>query len=196
MKKLIKTVLLIMAVSVLCFMASCDILDALVYIYNARPQNGAPSAEAPENSVAATSVQPESSHVTNEKEPVMFSIATAYEKGYLSQDDLLSVAYYNQGTQDNEVLMGNNFMPKPQDPEALDAKTKNDILKALVDYTGGGYMIIELYLGTYNGCVVIRYMPEVYLIYGVSKKYVMQVGGVNLFYYRNPTRELAVYKIP
>ena len=43
-----------------------------------------------------------------------YSLQEAYDKGWLTQDDLLSIAYHYQGRRDNEELMGEDTSRSPR----------------------------------------------------------------------------------
>ena len=90
-----------------------------------------------------------------------YSLQEAYDRGWLTQYDLLSIAYYHQGTAGNEDLMDENFIPKPKYPEELSEGTQ-EIIKFYIWVNTGGYyygpedMFVDQYYGTYNGCIAMR----------------------------------------
>ena len=99
----------------------------------------------------------------------MCSLEEAYESGWLMQDDILSVAYYyNQGTEGNEALMGENYVPKPIESEALEEERiyqikrtyLNDILKKPNE--SFEHVTISRFYGIYGDCIVVSigYVPQ------------------------------------
>ena len=63
-----------------------------------------------------------------------YSLEEAYENGWLTRDDILSIAYYyNQGTEGNEELMGESYAPEPMVPETLDEERVNQIKRTYLN---------------------------------------------------------------
>ena len=94
-----------------------------------------------------------------------YSLEEAYENGWLTRDDILRIAYYyNQGTEGNEELMGENYAPEPMVPEMLDEERVNQIkrtyLNEVIAMPEGTFehVIIRAYYGTYGGNIVILRM--------------------------------------
>lgn len=100
-------------------------------------------------------------------EGIFYTLEEAYEVGWLTRDDLMSIAYYhNGGKQYNESIMGEDYTPKPKEPQELSESTSLEIRNtAAYDYrndkyidapkaVAGDFKIIE-YCGTYNTCVAI-----------------------------------------
>ncbi|MDE6411278.1 MAG: hypothetical protein K2L02_01925 [Clostridia bacterium] len=118
-----------------------------------------------------------------------YTLEEAYKYGWLSKNDLKSIAYYhNGGRKGNEGVMSKNYTPKPKTPEVLDDATTMAIKQAYYDvHTAKGYLpTITLdevgfrYYGWYNGCAVIkigyRNMPVSDVL--VEEK----VGGIKVSY--------------
>ncbi len=94
-----------------------------------------------------------------------YSLQEAYDDELLTQDDLKSIAYYQNGGCDDE-----SFVPKPKSPVALSTETESAIkesaaasYRAQKDDSGeslypnvvaSDFTIIK-YCGTYNGSVAI-----------------------------------------
>ena len=99
----------------------------------------------------------------------MCSLEEAYERGLMTQDDILSIAYYyNQGTDGNEELMGENYVPNPIVPETLDEERVyqikrtylNDILQKPNE--SFEHVTIFRFYGIYRDCFVVSigYVPQ------------------------------------
>ena len=95
-----------------------------------------------------------------------YTLQEAYDNGWLTQEDLLSIAYhYNHGREDNEELMGEDYVPQPKTPETLSKQTEKSIKQTELDKYNNGrepgseyygtldQVYILGYYGTYNGCV-------------------------------------------
>lgn len=96
-----------------------------------------------------------------------YTLEEAYEAGFLTRDDLMSIAYYhNGGREHNESIMDEEYAPKPRVPQELSEEMSSKIRNtAAYDYRNDEFMnapeavaddfqIIE-YCGTYNDCVAI-----------------------------------------
>ncbi|MCH5148830.1 MAG: hypothetical protein J1G05_05675 [Clostridiales bacterium] len=85
------------------------------------------------------------------------SLEEAYESGFISKDDLRSIAYYY-----NSEEAATDFVPIPKNPESLSEETVRKIKKAYYFKVGGEKteavvddVSIGGYYGTYSGCVVV-----------------------------------------
>jgi hypothetical protein len=105
---------------------------------------------------------------TDEEDETMgafYSLQEAYDNGLLTQDDLRSIAYYQNGGSDDE-----SFVPKPKSPVTLSAETesaikesaaasyraqKNDNGESMYPNVVASDFTIIKYCGTYNGNVAI-----------------------------------------
>lgn len=86
----------------------------------------------------------------------------AYENGYLTQEDLIFIAYiYNHGRDGNEAIISEDYTPNHKDPRELSNKTVNRIKQTYLSNVIGDktvsdkYINLFAYYGTYNGAVVI-----------------------------------------
>ncbi len=88
------------------------------------------------------------------------SLEQAYADGKISRQDLMSIAYYFSRSH-NEFE--EDFVPTPKNPEDLDDKTKEKLVKIFVDKGGvhgedlsnwEGRLDFVHYLGTYNNIIV------------------------------------------
>ncbi|MCM1368726.1 MAG: hypothetical protein NC184_07985 [Roseburia sp.] len=138
----------------------------------------------------------QSESTENEKEPVWhcYTLKQAYDNKWLTQDDLLSIAYYYDCTdifhdaQFNSELMGDGYEPKPKIPQELDEQTSNGMIQAYLNEhmqikkeDAWKYNIENdniYYLGAYNGCVaaIIRYFG------GTQANWAEVVAGVAFSY--------------
>ena len=124
-----------------------------------------------------------------------YTVQEAYDNGWLTQEDVMSIAYYhNGGRTHNEEIMSENYEPTPKTPHVLSDETqlkiKNTAIKEFrvkfpnsifaEDAKADDFTIKE-YNGTYGDCIAIM-TEDVYTGYwGVI---VTQcVAGVNLYYY-------------
>ena len=58
-----------------------------------------------------------------------YTVTQAYEKGYLTREQVMSIAYYyNNGRKGNENVMSKNYTPVPMVPERL-SKTADQAMK-------------------------------------------------------------------
>ena len=119
----------------------------------------------------------------------MCSLEEAYERGLMTQEDILSIAYYyNQGTDGNEELMGENYAPKPMVPETLDEERVNQIkrtyLNEVIAMPEGTFehVIIRAYYGTYDESVVILITDD-YHGYDYVFEPEHEIGGVWFYDY-------------
>ena len=95
-----------------------------------------------------------------------YTLQEAYEQGYLTYDELMSIAYYHHaGNLNNEEVMPEDYVPQPKTPDVLDQKTEQQIKKDAAhkynndpDYEShykAESFIIERYYGTYGDCVAV-----------------------------------------
>lgn len=124
-------------------------------------------------------------------EPIgtMCSLEEAYENGWLTQEDILSIAYYyNQGTEGNEELMGENYAPKPMVPETLGEERVNQIkrtyLNEVIAMPEGSFehVFIPAYYGTYHENIVIHITDD-YHGYDYVFEPEHEIGGVRFYNY-------------
>ena len=118
-----------------------------------------------------------------------YSLEEAYENGWLTQEDILSIAYYyNQGTDGNEELMGENYAPKPIVPETLDEARVNQIkrtyLNEVIAMPEGSFehVFIRAYYGTYHENIVIHITDD-YHGYDYVFEPEHEIGGVRFYHY-------------
>ena len=122
-------------------------------------------------------------------EGTFYTMEEAYENGWLTQEDILSIAYYyNQGTDGNEELMGENYAPKPMVPETLDEERVNQIkrtyLNEVIAMPEGTFehVIIRAYYGTYHENIVIHITDD-YHGYDYVFEPEHEIGGVLFYHY-------------
>ena len=94
-----------------------------------------------------------------------YTLQEAYDNGYLTREDLMSIAYYkNGGRRYNESIMPENYAPIPKDPEELSESTSLRICSTAAadwnaeypddDATAEDFWI-DYYYGTYGNCVAV-----------------------------------------
>ena len=101
-----------------------------------------------------------------------YSLGGGYYKGWITRDDLLSVAYYAGAGDLNKKITGENFVPKKKNPETLSEEILQEIKEARValyidqfpDLTTDDVEILAYY-GTYNGFVALLLGP----LYGIRE---------------------------
>ncbi len=108
--------------------------------------------------------------ICGEKAPLGFSdLKRARDIGILTQEDLLSIAYYhNGGREGHETIMPEDYQPKDKNPGTLSEDLENVIkleyLTQIRQPTGTTIEDIQIYAyyGAYNGCpaVLVGYNNE------------------------------------
>ena len=91
-----------------------------------------------------------------------YSLQQAYEVGWLTKEDLKSIAYYhNGGIEGNEEVMGADFEPQPKMPKVIDKMTELSIkqtycnnLREESNAKPSG-VTIERYYGAYSNCYAV-----------------------------------------
>ena len=118
-----------------------------------------------------------------------YSLEEAYENGWLTRDDILSIAYYyNQGAEGNETLMGESYAPEPMVPEMLDEERVNQIkrtyLNEVIAMPEGTFehVIIRAYYGTYHENIVIHITDD-YHGYDYVFEPEYEIGGILFYHY-------------
>ena len=94
-----------------------------------------------------------------------YTLQEAYDNGYLTREDLMSIAYYQNGSRRyNESIMPEDYAPIPKDPEELSESTSLRIRSTAAadwnaeypddDATAEDFWI-DYYYGTYGNCVAV-----------------------------------------
>ena len=116
-----------------------------------------------------------------------YSLEEAYEKGWISKNDLMNIAYYKNGNKLFEEV--ENFTPSPKNPETLSEETENAIKETRAyDLRIGqfnfeaisGDVYIDEYLGTYNGYVVVM-LSDKYTNFAAMESF-DNIDGVTIYY--------------
>ena len=122
----------------------------------------------------------------------LYTLQEAYENGWLTEGDLLSIAYYhNRGRRYNEELMSENYEPIPKEPAELSEDMQDDILDCVSEKheENRRYHTLSVteYDGTYGDCIAFEWDCQDcgHLAY----MYVATIGNVN-FYYASETIEI------
>ena len=99
-------------------------------------------------------------------EGTFYTLQKAYDEGYLTKEEIMSIAYYhNGGRVYNEEIMSEEYTPIPKTPQELSEETVNKIKEnAAYEYnsehnhetkaTADGFTINQYY-GTYGSCIVV-----------------------------------------
>jgi len=118
----------------------------------------------------------------------IWDLQGAYDAGLLTMQDLMSIAYYQNGSYE---VVGEAFIPAPKNPEFLSAAIENAIKESMADAlrNQNPHPIPEAmatdveiirYYGTYNSCVAVM-LTISYYEHDCAEWYVA-VAGVVLHY--------------
>ena len=109
------------------------------------------------SSLQENSSPQDSSSVVEEELGKFYSLQEAYDNGWLTREELLSIAYYYNGRYGNEEIMDENYTPLTKTPATLDLEMDLEIRKAYVK--GNIYRVdtveIRAYCGTYGECIAV-----------------------------------------
>ncbi len=117
-----------------------------------------------------------------------YTVTEAYESGYLTREQVMSIAYYhNGGREHNEDIMSESYQPLPKAPEKLSEVTDKAIRKNYLEI----YLTqeeeatlsdvkLEEYNGTYNDCVAVM-IEATYIGYPQST-HTEKIDGINIYY--------------
>ena len=130
----------------------------------------------------------------------LYTLQQAYVNGFISYEDLISIAYYhNGGREHNEEIMSEDYKPSLKTPEVLSELTVLKIKSAAAkdyrenynvkDAKAEGFTIIE-YCGTYGDCVAIMMRDDYSGTTGAV--WIDSVAGVNIYY--NSGKEIQIWK--
>lgn len=120
---------------------------------------------------------------------VFFTLKEAYENHYITRNDLLNIAYYNNGgKKNNEREMGVFFQPEPKGELAEEVEQEIKEASAYLLRTDSHSPIPEAvaddfsvrYLGEYHGCYAIV-VDSIHWSYVTAEQW-RDVDGVNFFY--------------
>ena len=94
----------------------------------------------------------------------LYTLQEAYDNGWLTQADLLSIAYYhhsqslgsNSSLTFNTELMGENFQPIEKSPETLSTLLNNTIRQTVLndlnnEFDSNSFELKQIYIGAYYG---------------------------------------------
>lgn len=123
-----------------------------------------------------------------EYEGTFYSLQEVYDYGWLTQTDLMSIAYYHNGGRIyNEEIMSEDYAPLPKTPEVLSDETilkiKNTAARNYsehIRYAEADGFTIAQYCGTYSDCVATM-MVDIYLA-PAAVEWVDTIAGVNFYY--------------
>lgn len=130
-----------------------------------------------------------------------FTLQDAYEQGFISKDELMSIAYYHNGG--NKGITNESYIRTPKSPEALSIDTENAIKETKAYYLRRKSLAglsakkakaddVEIinYYGTYNNYSAIM-MIDTYTVYDESL-WEIEIDGVKFFY--NDGNRIFVWK--
>ena len=116
-----------------------------------------------------------------------YTLQEAFDQGFLTENDLKSIAYYNNGgRENNEDKIEENFVPQPLNPKTIPADIQKSIKSDYIYYnekldnkTKDSEVKIDDYYGEYNNCyVAILHGPFAY--FAVVNEF--SVNGYNYSY--------------
>lgn len=123
----------------------------------------------------------------------LYTLQEAYDNGWLSQEDLMCIAYYSNGGRElNEEIMSEDYAPAPKTPEELSSLTELKIKYAAVKACEDKYdktnvksenFIITHYYGTYGDCIAVStrniysYYPGVVFEESIGDVNFWHIGG-------------------
>lgn len=123
-----------------------------------------------------------------------YTVTEAYEKGYITRDDVMSIAYYhNGGRAGNESVMSEDYAPQSKTPEIPDAATDKAIKTSfytseLWDSYKDYYSYEDItygYFGTYGRALAIRIGVKGEAVN--DSVYLQEIDGIKIDY-RNGKR--------
>lgn len=160
MKKLLAILLSFISIFSIAAFAGCD---------KEGTQDGAPVGENQTDGQDKTDDRAEIATGT------FYTVTEAYKKGYLTREQVMSIAYYHNekydfvsdyyyqsGKVSNEEIRDETYTPIPITPEKLSTDTENSIKQTYLDlyYKDKDYaelsgVRIDSYYGTFDGCVAV-----------------------------------------
>lgn len=116
-----------------------------------------------------------------------YTMEEAYEAGYLTREDLMSIAYYHNGGREyNENCMPESYQPAPMQPEEIDMATANAIKDEYIEEFRPDYeatredIFIDHYYGCYNGAFAVIISDNFSGFPGVID--FVEIDGVTFYY--------------
>ena len=116
-----------------------------------------------------------------------YTLQESFDQGFLTENDLKSIAYYNNGgRENNEDKIEEDFVPQPLNPKTIPADIQKSIKSDYIYYnekldnkTKDSEVKIDDYYGEYNNCyVAILHGPFAY--FAVVNEF--SVNGYNYSY--------------
>ena len=114
------------------------------------------------SSLQENSSPQDSSSVVEEELGKFYSLQEAYDNGWLTREELLSIAYYYQGKYLNEELMPEDYLPITKNPEVLSEEIQLEIRQTFYEryVKGGTYTLddveIQAYCGKYGEYIAVK----------------------------------------
>ena len=116
-----------------------------------------------------------------------YTLQEACDQGFITENDLKSIAYYNNGgRKNNEEKIAEDFAPQALNPETIPADIQKSIKSDYIYYgmdlnntNDESKITIKRYYGKYNGCYVMTIKgPNEYIAAMIK----IQVDGYNFSY--------------
>ena len=141
---------------------------------------------------------------SQESTGTFYTLQEAYENGWLTQADLMSIAYFhNGGRWHNEEIMSETYEPLPKTPGVLSEETKLTVKNTAVNeykmkYPGThsasiakieDFTITE-YIGIYNGCIAIMMIDNFTGYWGAVE--IHEIANVKFYY--NSSNHIKIWR--
>lgn len=123
------------------------------------------------------------------KQPMgkLYTLQGAFDRGFITENDLKSIAYYNNGgRENNEDKIAEDFTPQPLNPETIPADIQRYVKSDYVYYNEKlentediSKVKINRYYGNYNGAYVLTLCGPFGYAAVIND---FSVGGYNFYY--------------
>ncbi len=116
-----------------------------------------------------------------------YTLQEAFDQGFLTENDLKSIAYYNNGgRENNEDKIEEDFVPQPLNPKTIPADIQKSIKSDYIYYnekldnkTKDSEVTIKHYYGKYNDSYVVTLNGP--FLYTADER-TFAVNGYNFYY--------------
>ena len=124
----------------------------------------------------------------NVNDGTLYTPEYAFEQGFVTAEDIRSMAYYYHGGREYSAEDGyidTDYIPIRKDPENIDEATVEKIRETTAEYCAD-------YCGTYNGYIAVRIQLSLPQIAVVPNDVPIEVDGVTID--QNPNSPLMLWK--
>ena len=138
----------------------------------------------------------------NVNDGTLYTPEYAFEQGFVTAEDIRSMAYYYHGGREYSAEDGyidTDYIPIRKDPENIDEATVEKIRETTAEYCADMGVTISAkdlevadYCGTYNGYIAVRIQLSLPQIAVVPNDVPIEVGGVTID--QNPNSPLMLWK--